>query len=207
MFQGCIESDTVIFHMSELTPIYLPTVDGTNVTYSVFDDVIVSSLYKFYVLSIFDNYIRFVSDTVYGNIDEQYRAKHHVSMHIKDLVLHFMETKNIVDNNYEFVAKKILQYKEAEKLRITNEFETLNDQERQIQNELKNNRLGEKWGRGLASGLVRYDPTVYERERDEERDEGREGDDEVDAYIEDDEREVHDLSYLGDDDDGGEWDE
>jgi len=210
IFQECSDSDTVVYRMSELTPLYSPTVNGSKVIYSVFDDVIVSNLYKFYMLSIFDNYIKVASNMVYDEIHESSRAKRDISTHIKDVMLHFAETKQIVDNDYSFISKKILHYKENEKLRITNKLESIGDQEREVQNELKNNRLGEKWGKGLESGLVRYDPAVYERERTEEgssemfTDTGLE---DVDAYMDDDDKEINDLSHLGDDDEGTSYDE
>jgi hypothetical protein len=210
IFQACSESDTVVYRMSELTPLYSPKVDGSKVIYSVFDDVIVSSLYKFYMLSIFDNYIKVSTNTVYGEIYEYSRVKRDISAHIKDVMLHFAETKHIVDNDYSFIAKKILHYKESEKLRITNKLESIGDQEREVQNELKNNRLGEKWGKGLESGLVRYDPAVYERERAEDGSSDMftdTGMDDVDVYMDDEDREINDLSHIGDDDDGTSYDD
>ena len=60
--------------------------------------------------------------------------------------------KDTVNNNYEFVMKKILHFRER-KLKITEKFESLSDEQREIENELKIiNR--EKWGKGLEAGLI-----------------------------------------------------
>ena len=101
-------------------------------------------------------------------IEDVIPVKQTVSTYLKDILVHFVNVKATNNNNYEFVMKKILHFKEKEKLRITEKFEEMNDMEREIENELKNNRLGPKWSKGLEAGLIRYDKEVYERERIEE---------------------------------------
>jgi hypothetical protein len=75
----------------------------------------------------------------------------------------------------------------------------MNDMEREIENELKNNRLGPKWGKGLEAGLIRYDQEVYERERVEMGEMGEMNDD-FNIYVMEEERENNDISFIDDDD-------
>ena len=195
LFNMCHADNVALFHMSELTPIFAPKVDGDMVTYTVFDDVLVTSLYKFYMFSVFDGYIRALEKTTYS-VENTIVVRQHLSSYIKDSILHLVAVKGLVNNNYAFVMKKILHYREKEKLRITDRFEEMNDQEREIENELKKNKLGARWGKGLESGLIRYDPNVYDGERAE-----------MDVYAVADERETNDLSFLDDDDGATGYDE
>ena len=132
-----------------------------------------------------------------------------VSEYIKNSILHLSGMKDMVNNNHEFVMKKILHFKEKEKLKITEKFESLSDEQREIENELKNNKLGEKWGKGLEAGLIKYDPMVYERERGEDENFNNMFDDMGDneAYVMDDMNEVNDISHMDDDDGMTSYDE
>ena len=195
LFNTCHADNVALFHISELTPIFAPNVDGDMVTYTVFDDVLVTSLYKFYMFSVFDGYIRALEKTTYS-VENTIVVRQNLSSYIKDSILHLAAVKGLVNNNYAFVMKKILHYREKEKLRITDRFEEMNDQEREIENELKKNKLGARWGKGLESGLIRYDPNVYDGERAE-----------MDVYAVADEREMNDLSFLDDDDGATGYDE
>ena len=195
LFNSCDENNIFMYSLSKLTPIYTPKQDKTKLTHSLFDEVFSASLYKYYIFSMFDNYINVVNETLY-DVENSILSKQSLSMYIKKCILHLAEMKNISNNNYDVVMKKILHYKEKEKLRITEKFELLSDQEREIENELKNNKLGSKWGKGLESGLVRYDPNVYESEREE-----------IDIYALESEREQNDIGFLDDDDGATSYDE
>ena len=59
---------------------------------------------------------------------------------------------------------KILKSKESEKQEITDGLAMLTEEERDVENILKNNKL-EKWGIGLQKSLFSYDPDVYDNER------------------------------------------
>ena len=196
IFKENTEPNNIMFSISELTPIFVPKVDGKKVLYTLFDDVLVTSLFKYYILSIMDNHIRIMENKNYS-IEDVIPVKQNVSTYLKDILVHFVNVKATNNNNYEFVMKKILHFKEKEKLRITEKFEEMNDMEREIENELKNNRLGPKWSKGLEAGLVRYDKDVYDRERTEE---GGELGNDLDIYVMDEERENNDISYIDDDD-------
>ena len=64
--------------------------------------------------------------------------------------------KSIVDN--------IIKSKEVEKGQITNYLKDLTDEEREIENIFKNNKL-EKWGVGLQKGMTQYVQESYDDER------------------------------------------
>ena len=198
IFNDSLESNNIMFAISELTPIFTPKVDGKKVVYTLFDDVLVTSLFKYYILSILDNHIRVMESKNYS-IEDIIPVKQNLSTYLKDILVHFVNVKSINNNNYEFVMKKILHFKEKEKLRITEKFEEMNDMEREIENELKNNRLGSKWGKGLEAGLIRYDQEVYERER-VEMGEMSEMNDDFNMYVMEEERENNDISFIDDDD-------
>ena len=139
--------------------------------------------------------IRDRNETMYTT-ENSILARQSLAAYMKSTLIHIFGIKDMINNNYEFVMKKILHHKEKEKLRITEKFESLSEQEREIENELKNNKLGSKWGKGLEAGLIRYDPNVYDNERAE-----------IDMYAIEDERENNDITFLDDDDGMTSYDE
>ena len=208
IFEENKDKNLDIFHLAELTPVYSPKIKENKILYHVFDDVMVTSLFKYYIFSIFDGYISKLKSNSY-TIEETIPTYKIVSEYIKNSILHLSGMKDMVNNNYDFVMKKILHFKEKEKLKITEKFESLSDEQREIENELKNNKLGEKWGKGLEAGLIKYDPMVYERERGEDENFNNMFDDMGDneAYVMDDMNEVNDISHMDDDDGMTSYDE
>jgi len=73
--------------------------------------------------------------------------------------------KNIINFNYENIMEKILRSKEKEKDLITDHLKELTDEERKVENILKNQKL-DKWGKGLTKGLTQYVADNYDDERD-----------------------------------------
>jgi hypothetical protein len=59
---------------------------------------------------------------------------------------------------------KILKAKESEKQEITEGLANLTEDEREVENILKNNKI-EKWGVGLQKSLISYDKDAYDEER------------------------------------------
>ena len=123
------------------------------------------------------------------------------------------------------IKDRVNRSKEKEKDGITAFLKNMTDEEREIENLFKNNKLG-KWSAGLQKGVSQYDQGTYDRERgaiDEqalgEMREGRAdlvseltGDvfamDRLEAIAEEEraEAEAYDMSALPDDDDYGEGD-
>jgi hypothetical protein len=72
---------------------------------------------------------------------------------------------NLINNNYKKIKEKISYAKEKEKDIITDFLKNLSDEEREIENILKNNKL-EKWNKGMQKGLTQYVKENYDEERE-----------------------------------------
>ena len=72
---------------------------------------------------------------------------------------------NLINNGYKKVKEKIVIAKEKEKDMITDFLKNLSDEEREIENILKNNKL-EKWNKGMQKGLTQYVKENYDEERE-----------------------------------------
>ena len=88
----------------------------------------------------------------------------YVSDYLVSSFLLFKGEKSVVDYNKEIIMSKVLRSKEKEKDEVTSYFEKMSDQEREIENLFKRNKLG-KWSLGLGKGVVEYAEDVYEQER------------------------------------------
>ena len=74
--------------------------------------------------------------------------------------------KNIINYNYKTIMEKILRSKEKEKDLITEHLKDLTDEERKVENIMKNQKL-DKWGKGLTKGVHQYVQDNYDDERNE----------------------------------------
>ena len=72
--------------------------------------------------------------------------------------------KKVIDYNYAGLMEKIHRSKEKEKDTITDYLKKMSDEEREIENIFKNNKL-ERWSRGLQKGLRIYQADTYDQER------------------------------------------
>ena len=88
----------------------------------------------------------------------------------------------------DMIMTKILTSKEKEKMKIVEKLENLTDERREVENELKEAKLG-KWSKGLDKALIVHDGTVFDAEVAEQ----------TDAYIMADENERNDISFMGGD--------
>ena len=75
----------------------------------------------------------------------------------------FKDTKTMINTNSERIKENIAKKKEDEKEDIKNQFNLLNDENRKIEREMKNLKLGE-WSIGLSKSIFQYDPSMYDRE-------------------------------------------
>ena len=95
--------------------------------------------------------------------------KKQLEVKISNLLVEYMKivcnSKTKIDLNYQSIKDKILRSKEKEKNDITEDLRNLTDEEREIQNLFKNNKL-EKWSKGLQKGLTQYVKETYDEERD-----------------------------------------
>jgi hypothetical protein len=74
--------------------------------------------------------------------------------------------KKNIDYNKESIMDKILISKEREKKDITDYLKGLTDEEREVENIFKNQKL-EKWSKGLQKGLTQYVQDTYDEEREQ----------------------------------------
>ena len=72
---------------------------------------------------------------------------------------------NLINNGYKKIKDKINMAKEKEKDLITDFLKNLSDEEREIENILKNNKL-EKWNKGMQKGITQYVKENYDEERE-----------------------------------------
>lgn len=74
-----------------------------------------------------------------------------------------MNTKKQINTNKEQIIERTLRAQEKEKEEITTYLKDLTDEQREIENILKNNKLG-KWSKGQTKGLVEYVGEIYDEE-------------------------------------------
>jgi len=143
-----------------------------------------------------------------------------LSVYIKKLETY----KTQLNYSSEEINKKVLKSKEKEKSKITLRLGQLTVEEREIENILKNQSLGD-WGVGQTKAIFEYDARQYDKERAEQEKDDlldiqrglNSGIDESDAVSKTDiewanaveariNREINDLSALPEDDDYGQND-
>jgi len=76
-----------------------------------------------------------------------------------------MNDKKSVDLLYSQIARNVKKTKEKEKKEITDFFENMEKEERQIEFSLKKFKMG-RWNAGLQKGIFKYDKDVYDKERE-----------------------------------------
>jgi|UniRef100_A0A6C0BXY7 hypothetical protein len=74
--------------------------------------------------------------------------------------------KDLLNISNKEIKDNILKAKEREKSKITKRFGDMSVDEREVQNIMKNQRLG-RWSLGQTRALYQYDPDQYEKEREE----------------------------------------
>ena len=72
---------------------------------------------------------------------------------------------DLINNTYKKIKEKISYAKEKEKDLITQYLKDLTDEEREVENIFKNNKL-ETWSAGLKKGLTQYVASNYDEERE-----------------------------------------
>ena len=72
--------------------------------------------------------------------------------------------KETIDHTYDMIMEKVTRAKEKEKDIITDYLKEMTDEEREIENLFKNNKL-EKWSKGLQKGVRIYQKDTYDEER------------------------------------------
>lgn len=136
-----------------------------------------------------------------------------------DLLFNFIQllnkNKDTLNMNQEEMYGKLLKYKEVEKSEITTYLRDISDELREIENVMKNQKLG-KWSKGQTKGLVTYTAETYDGEiiQQDLRDRDTLGVIDIEtseamsefSVANNINEEVDTLAFLADDDDYGERD-
>ena len=77
-----------------------------------------------------------------------------------------MNSKKVIDFNYNSVREKVDKSKEQEKIDITDYLKEMTEEEREIENIFKTNKL-EKWSKGIQKGFRTYQGETYDQEREQ----------------------------------------
>lgn len=178
------ETGNYINHLSILTPTYLDKNENTS---SVLDGETVILMFIYYIVKVLHLHIH--------NLDEELKTGSDILMlknQVASLLVNYIQ---ILMNSFEdvlidpdMIMTKILTSKEKEKMKIVEKLENLTDERREVENELKEAKLG-KWSKGLDKALIVHDGTVFDAEVAEQ----------TDAYIMADENERNDISFMGGD--------
>jgi hypothetical protein len=89
--------------------------------------------------------------------------KNNISDMLKTFLIIMKNQKDDINISYDSIMDKIFKIKEAEKSMFTSELKAKTEEERNVDTELKRNKLG-RWNRGLQKGLTEYDEKVWEDE-------------------------------------------
>jgi hypothetical protein len=154
-----------------------------NNSKSLFDKRTTGLLLTFYYISSLNMYINTSSKLILENpeqlniisisdddtLGEMFYGERKVSKEItSELIKTFIKTsikiKSQIDFSTKDIEKIVFRLTQAEKNTYIEKFETLEEEERTIENIKKINKLGE-WNKGLLKGLKEYDPENYDNER------------------------------------------
>jgi hypothetical protein len=140
---------------------------------SIFDEKLVTMFYNFIFYKLINELVNISEDEeflleIQGSEINDY-AKDQFLKNSVAYVLEYINVMsnhyNLVNNGYKKIKERINMAKEKEKTIITDFLKNLSDEEREIENVLKNNKL-EKWNKGMQKGLTQYVKENYDEERE-----------------------------------------
>ena len=178
------ENGTYINHLSILTPTYLE--QNKNII-SVLDGGTIILIFVYYVLKVLHLLIDKLDEELKTDTDILV-LKEQVASLLVNYIQILMNSFEDVLIDSDMIMTKILSSKEKEKMKIIDKLENLTDEQREVENELKEARLG-NWSKGLDKALIVHDGNVFDAEVAEQ----------TDVYIMADENERTDISHLGGD--------
>ena len=148
---------------------------------SVFSRKLSCALYSHVILTHFDLCIH-LSNT--GNLKEKAKMREY----IQSCSFTFHTSTTNTQFSRESIMKNILKIKELEKDSLTKSLKALSERpdELEVTNHMKHHKLG-KWGLGLEKGFTRYDKNMYDEIKSREN-----------AYLQDEENQIADISYIED---------
>lgn len=84
--------------------------------------------------------------------------------YIAQITVLMVRHKNMINVTNDMVKSRVFKNAEVEKHTITDRLKDMSVEQRNVENTMKINKLGE-WSVGLAKGIRVYDQTMYDRER------------------------------------------
>ena len=92
-----------------------------------------------------------------------------LSSDVSDLLLAYLtivsDAKKTINVSYSDIQDKVFKLKEAEKYTFTDKLRDMTDEERTVDNILKQNKLGPLYSLGLSKGITRYDADHFEHDK------------------------------------------
>ena len=153
-----------------IPPIRISNLKEEKYIFSIFDKEFITYFYKYIFYSIFNEFIKITQNEEFILESAQEDEYNESDMNIAIInyiheFLNIMNThSNLINNTYKKVKEKISYAKEKEKDLITEYLKNLTDEEREVENIFKNNKL-ESWSAGLQKGLTQYVASNYDEER------------------------------------------
>ena len=138
---------------------------------SIFDEEIIKYFLIYCFTSIFYEYINIIDSDEFNMevLDNESYDKNIFKLNVFTFLIESFGIMNnhnkLLNSNYKKVKEKVLISKEKEKDLITDYLRNLTDEERELENLFKNNKL-EKWSKGLQKGITQYVQKNYDEERD-----------------------------------------
>lgn len=166
----CQVLDKMIKLTKLVRTIYLDK-EKTKFLQSVFDSDYILLFYKFCIYTLLYEFVTIKNNQLF-NIEinefsdyESTTFDNTICGIIESYLTIFFNNYNIVSLGYKKIIDKINIAKENEKNQITDYLKKLTDEEREIQNIFKHNKL-EQWSVGLQKGMTQYVKTNYDAERE-----------------------------------------
>ena len=162
---------TLMKYLKFITPIKISNSKEKTFIPSIFDKEFITYFYTYIFYSIFNEYIKITKYEEFileiGEIDDynEEEMTNSIINYIFEFLTIINNHLNLIDNTYKKVKEKISYAKEKEKDIITQYLKDLTDEEREVENIFKNNKL-ETWSAGLQKGLTQYVASNYDEERE-----------------------------------------
>ena len=140
---------------------------------SIFDEKVVILFYNYIFYNLYNELLTIREDTEFLlELQNLQINDYDKDEFMKNSVNYILEYSSIMSNHYNLInngSKKVKDTinmaKEKEKDLITDFLKNLSDEEREIENILKNNKL-EKWNKGMQKGITQYVKENYDEERE-----------------------------------------
>ena len=145
---------------------------------SVYNYEFYKRISKYFLLIALNNYISFIEkqekvpSLKETKIDESIFRKENKTLKINtsqmilNMLTIFKKRKKILNVSKEKINKSVMKSKVKEKFKITNNLKNLSDEQRKIEDLMKNLKLG-RWRMGQTRALFEYDENQYDKEREE----------------------------------------